>query len=391
MLVIHIGGSGFAKETAPIIRTLLTLKSLELAGCNTLIINKLSGFQLKNARRITRNRGIPCISTSLLINRPENFIVRNLNKITGYFGELFLLIKKRKQIHTAIFYGLSFLELVYYRILSKILRFKIVIQYVELRSSIPYNRKSFSYFNDLLFDNYCFFLCDGIIVISEFLKDRVLSKNRSLPIIKIPAINDFNEFKLCSDDFGDSYLMFCGSMAYMSVIEFIIELYGQLYQYNIYKGSLLLVIGSSDKDNFKIRALEEKINLSEFKDRITLVKNIPRKDLVRKYLEAELLIIPLRNTIQDRARFSHKVGEYTAAAKPIISNNIGELKYYFKDGVSAILADEYSVESYIAKLSESLVSRDKLDRIAENGHQVGLKYLNYRNYSTELKSFILSI
>jgi glycosyltransferase involved in cell wall biosynthesis len=391
MLIIQIGISGFPGESASIKRTLLTLKSLEIAGCNTLIINKHSVSQLENARRINRSQGIPCISTSFLVNRPDNFIIRNLNKFTGYVGELFLLVKKRKQIHTAIFYESSFLELVYYRILSKILRFNIIIQYVELRSSITYRRKSLAFLNDLLFDNYCFFLCDGIIVISEFLKERVFSKNKSLPLIKIPAINDFDEFNLSAKSSGYNYIMYCGSLGYMPVIDFILELYYHLYQLNLYNGNLLLAIGAGSIDNSNFKFFEDKIKKNVMKEKIVLKRNVPHHELIQLYMRAELLIVPMRNSLQDIAGFHHKVGEYTASAKPIISNNIGELKYYFKDGVSAILADEYSLESYLVKLSESLSSKDKLDRIAENGHQVGLKYLNYKNYSIELKDFILNI
>jgi len=106
------------------------------------------------------------------------------------------------------------------------------------------------------------------------------------------------------------------------------------------------------------------------------------------YLMAEMLIVPLRPVMQDIAGFHHKIGEYTAAGKPIISTKLGELECYFQDGFSAILADEYTVDSYVSKLAEVITSSEKLKQIGNEGYKLGNKYLNYISYTAELKQFI---
>jgi len=392
MFIFHLGNSGFPSGTNAVMQRIgLTFKGLKLAGCNPLVISKHSLYEAENRKRINRYQGIPYIYTSILTTRPDNFIIRNLNKISGYFGELFLLIKKRKSIQAAIFYGPSFIELVYYRILSKILRFKLIIQYVELISEIQPNHIVHG-LNGKAFDNYCFVFCDGIIVISEFLRNRSLSKNKSLPIIKIPAICDFEEFQqITGKKYQANYLMYCGSIGYYSVIEFIIDLYCRLRELGFYQGRLLLAIGIGDKNETSYLELINKIEGCGYGDSIVLEKNVPHVRLIEIYLSAELLIVPLRNVIQDIAGFHHKVGEYSAAEKPIISTNRGEVQYYFRDGISAILADEYTIESYLQKLSEVLPFKEQLKKIAEEGHKVGKEKLNYMNYGFELKQFILSI
>jgi glycosyltransferase involved in cell wall biosynthesis len=391
MFIIHLGISGFPKGNAAIQRIRLTFKALGFAGCNTLIINKHSVNQSENLKKFNRVEGIPYISTSLIKNRPSNFILRNLNKISGYLGELFLLIKKRKHIHSAIFYESSVLELLYYRIISKVLGFRLIIQSVEFRSSISSPKKKLTYYNDRLFDHYCYSLCDGIIVISEFLRNRAISKRKSLPILKIPAICDFDEFKTDTQIIRENYLMYCGGIAYLPVIEFITDLFCTLKQLNLYEGKLFLAIGVGPKDEKSYANLVRKINTSGYSDHMVLKTNVPRNELIELYLASELLIVPMRNIFQDIAGFHHKIGEYTAAAKPIISTNLGELKYYFKDSVSAVLADEYSIDSYLSKLKTILPQKGLLDNIGVEGHKVGITKLNYKSYSVDLKNFILSI
>lgn len=388
MFIIHLGSSGFPLGNAQIQRIRLTFKGLKLAGCNPLIINKYSVHKNENTRKINRFQGIPFISTSVLSKRPNNFFIRNLNKFSGFIGELILLVKKRKGIHSAIFYSSSFGELIYYRILSKVLGFKIIIQYVEFRSSIENGNKLLKRINNKLFDNYCFYFCDGIIVISEFLRNHTISKKQFLPLIKIPAICDFEEFNLNNEIIADNYLMYCGTIVYLQVIEFVLELFCRLKIENIYNGNLLLAIGGDIK-NPDVKRLEDKIIHSGYSNNVIMKLNVPYLDLIPLYKKAELLIVPLRNTFQDIAGFHHKVGEYSATKRPIISTNFGELQYYFKDGVSAILADEYSIDSYIEKLNNYLFSKENLAQIGKEGYNVGQEKLNYKTYSNELKHFIM--
>lgn len=392
MFILHLGSSGFPKETTAIIQRIkLTHKGLKLAGCNPLIISKHSLNQTEKNNRLSRYYGIPYILTSILLTRPDNFVIRKLNRFSGYIGELILLIKKRKCIHAAIFSGPSFVELVHYRLLSKILHFRLIIQYVELSSAITYKRKWYSKINAKLLDNYRVFFCDGIIVISEYLKDRVFLKNKKLPLIKIPAICDFEEFKLSETITPSNYLMYCGAIGYYSVIEFVIDLYNKLRKSGCYEGKLLLAIGQGDRDKDMSDKLIAKINECEFSENIILKINVPHQELIHIYMSAELLIVPMRDALQDIAGFHHKVGEYCAAKKPIISTNLGEMKFYFKDGISAILADEYTLESYLKKLCEVLPLKDNLKAIAEEGHKVGFEKLNYLSYAKELKQFICDV
>jgi hypothetical protein len=109
------------------------------------------------------------------------------------------------------------------------------------------------------------------------------------------------------------------------------------------------------------------------------------------YKTADVLMIPLRNTLQDIARFPHKIGEYSAAKRPILTTNLGEPNLYFEDGVSAILADEFSQSSYLKKLSAIVTSKKKLDEIGLEGYKIGINNFDYHAQGNALIRFISNL
>lgn len=389
MYTIHLGFSGFPKGLASVQRIRLTFKGLKAAGATPLIINKISHHQYPANNKMERFDGILYVNTPYLNSKPGSFIKRNLNKLSGYFGELKLLYKKRKKIETAILYSTYFLEYPYYFFLSRIFGFKLLIQYVEMFSVIPGRSSFFTKINDRLIDRYICFFCDGVIAISDYLYRHINTLDSVKPVIKIPANSDFDEMNAISAAPKEAYLMYCGTIIYEKVIEFIISLFIQLKENKKYEGNLLLIVSGEHEENWKL--LYSVIKKSRFQKNITIKSNISHTELFSYYKGADVLIIPLRDTMQDIARFPHKIGEYTAAKRPLLSTNLGELEIYFKDGVSAILADTYSIDAYYNKLSVLLSSKQALDQIGLNGHAIGLSNFDYKAQGRMLKKFIDNI
>lgn len=389
MFVLHLGVSGFPGGTAPMQRIRLTFKALKGTGLYPLIINKHSTHPStgKVQRKVHWFDGISYINTSYFPYRPQGFLARRLNKISGYLLEFLFILGRKKRIHSAIFYGSSVTELFWYRFLSKIFGFKLVIQYVELRSAVAGGNIFFKW-NNRLFDGYCYKLCDGAIVISEYLKARLLVQKSTLPVLKVPAISDFDEFGNypVKEAPGNSYLMYCGTIHYFEVIEFIIDLFCRLKRETCFADTLTLVVSGSSQDKFS--ALRDKITNMGLDNCITVKSNIDYGDLIGLYKNAKMLFVPLRKTKQDLARFPHKIAEYAASKRPIISTNIGEVAFYFRDMESGILAGEYDIEIYFEKLHHIMSNDELLDEIGLKGYQVGFENFHYKNYGRPLFNFI---
>ena len=389
LFIIHLGFSGFPIGNAEVQRIKLNFRSLKLAGFFPLIINKYSINTSPGRKRLNRVEGIPYVYTSKSVNRPDSFLKRNLNKMSGLVGEFSLLRRKGKKINTAILYTPNFVELVYYRILSKMLGFKLIIQYVEYRSSIEYRLKSVYRFNDWLYDNYFYKFCDGAIAISEFLREHIITRsNNKLPVLKLPVVCDFDGFSSNSHVKESNYLMYCGTIAYVEVVEFIIEIFTKLKSDNHSVKLLMVISGKWEPGWAKLNSV---LAANKYKDEIIIKSNIKYEELTSLYAKAEVLLIPLRDNIQDIARFPHKIGEYTASKRPILSNNLGELRFYFRDNESALLVDEYTVNSFVKKLDSVLESKDLLNNFGKAGYDVGIKNFDYKAQADELKRFILHL
>ena len=107
----------------------------------------------------------------------------------------------------------------------------------------------------------------------------------------------------------------------------------------------LVVNGSIDQ----LAEIENRIATSSKSRIIKLISNISDKELSVLYKNATGLLIPLRPTIQDEARFPHKFGEYLVSGNPVITTNYGEVRYYFKDMVNALVAEVYEEKALLKK------------------------------------------
>src|SRR5690606_14287814 len=115
----------------------------------------------------------------------------------------------------------------------------------------------------------------------------------------------------------------------------------------------------------------ERINASSKKPCIKVFSKLPYSELVALYLNAKAVLIPLRNNLQDIARFPHKTGEYCASGRPIVATNIGEFKNYFTDEVNALLAEDYDVDMYAEKLRFVIENPEKAEEIGRKAYETG--------------------
>ena len=114
-------------------------------------------------------------------------------------------------------------------------------------------------------------------------------------------------------------------------------------------------------------------------------------ELVKYYMNAFGLLIPLTPSLRDKVRLPHKIGEYTAAAKPIITTNFGEIKYYFTDLHDALISDKFDPECYADKMKYIIKNPDKAMHIGINGKLSGQKNFDYRLYGRLMRKFIEKI
>lgn len=271
-----------------------------------------------------------------------------------------------------------------YVLFGKMLGYKMVVTLTEWH--LYFERVSFVKRMDFFLFDYTFgYFTRGIFPISHILEEKV--KRFRKPIFKIPILADFEMLKpieYVSKPGEGGYFMYCGQLGYYSVIEFMVESFVIFHQHNpVHK--LKLVVSGPEPLRKQLEALIASHKLQDF---IIIEQHLPFQKLMEGYQHALALLIPLRSDPQDKARFSHKIGEYLSSGRPIITSNIGEVAHYFTHGKNALLAPEYTREAYAAMMMEAAGNIEKANSIGAGGRQLGETTFNYITYGPAVSAFL---
>jgi len=239
--------------------------------------------------------------------------------------------------------------------------------------------------NDKLFDRFAPKLSDGILPISEFLKDHLKKVAPNKPYFKIPGLTDYSRYVDIDIIEGEKYFLFCGAANYKETIFFIIDAYEALKGHQASNVYLNLVINGNQADVAEVKSY---IARSNRKDMIRFYTKLTDKQLSTHYKNAIALLIPLRPTFQDIARFPHKIGEYLASGNPVISTDYGEVKYYFTDMGNMLIAGEYDINKFAAKMQSVVDHPELAKQIGTEGQQKGLSLFDYQVKAPEIDHFI---
>ncbi|MEO1451746.1 MAG: glycosyltransferase, partial [Bacteroidota bacterium] len=279
----------------------------------------------------------------------------------------------------------QFSSLLYYWFISRILGFPIILNYVEYRLAFN-NRGFFTRINDWLFDNYCARWCDGILPISEYLVEVVHKQTRKTPQLKVPVICDFEKFAVTPEEDKKPHFLYVGAASYLPLIEFVTEAFDGLDNPNGVE--LHLVLGGKPH---QIEAAQAHINKMQNSHLVHLTPNAPHTTIPQRLANASGLLIPMRPTLQDEARFPHKVGEYLASSTPLITTAFGEIRYYFRDEETALIADDYDPAAFAEKMQYIVQNPVAAAQIGENGRRMGLQEFNYITFGQRMRDFIAQV
>ena len=379
MKIIFVGLSGVPYSGRACDPRLANTANLLAEDADVAIVNRYSSLKHKTMDGIKLADNVRCVE--ILKRRNTGGFMTMLLLLMSVLCEPFLLWKlhMEKKINYLHIYSGHYFDFVLYKFFAKVIGARIVYEYVEYRSEKLSHPNLYHRINNRLCDFHGAKVWDSCIAISNFLEQKANEVRKDIPVIKVTPLCDFELFKANKDgvDIKEQYLMFCGSASYFEVVKFIIDSY-KLSSIKKTKKLLLVLSGSETAIN-KIRKYETSAIIRT---------KLPYYTLVAYYKHAYGLMIPLRNTIEDIARFPNKVCEYTAAKGLIITTNYGEMQYYFKNGENAIVADDCTVEAIAKRLDEVEAGQYDVELIRKNCYQTGLDNFSIDAYKNKLYNFL---
>lgn len=389
--VLFAGTSNFPHGLAEVQRLILISKSLIVAGYEVEVLSykfTLSSELFNTTIRESTYQGIKYRYTVNSFLSGKSFLMKTLLKIRGKLLELrYIYNVGRTKKNVILFISTKdFFHTLFYFLITRFAGIKCISNYVEYYGAINQNKGFRNSLNNWLFDRISFRLSDGIIPISSFLVQYLESKRYNKPILKIPIICDLTRFTKKS--FGDSkdYFCYCGSVNYMEVVFFVVDSFKRIKDKCGYK-LYLIISGAENEKVVRDLVARKRFDLED----IVFLSNVTNTELENLFSGAKALLIPLRDTIQDIARFPHKIGEYTATGVPVISTKIGEVNTFFTDGKNALLTNHYDVDEFAMKM-QLIVNNPELGAyIGKNGRKICEEVFDYSKYAEPLDKFINTI
>ena len=387
--ILYVGFNGFPSGFAQVKRQHLIAKGLVHHGYQVTVLNRY-GVHGKDSKIPTTGMsdGIDFHYASGTSLRQDSFLKRNYLKFKGLASEAafcFKFFRKNKRDSAIIITTNNFHNVVIYALLAKLVGVPSILDNVEHFSSIVKKKSAKKTFNDKLYDNLGFKLADKVICISDFLMNIARKTKPESALLKIPAIVDFSEFDLQISEDKNPYFLYCGTLSYKEVIIFVIEAFENVGESNDFY--LYLVCSGGTANDMK--AIKERISASAKANLIQFYTDLPYTELVNLYMNSKALLIPLRLTDQDKARFPHKIGEYSASSSPIISTNIGEMKAYFTDEVNALLCENYDVSEFSEKMKYIVWNPVIAEGIGKSGRLLGEAEFDYLKLTGKISELIV--
>lgn len=378
MKIVFVGLSGVPYAGRACDSRLANTANMLSEEANVEIFNRYSSLRNTALSGIELSENVVC--KEIITPRRTKGLATLLFYALSLLIEPFAILKshKQKKIDWLHLYTGHYIDFVIYRIIAKLIGARIIYEYVEYRSEKP--AKGFYHkVNNYLCDFHGAKLWDACIAISNYLQEAAQKVNPKLPVIKVTPICDFELFDSNKLESGirDEYIMFCGHAGYFDVVKFIIDSYNAS---EISKSKkLLLVLGGNSDQVERVKNYEKNCFVKS---------KIPYNELIALYKHAFALMIPLRDTLEDTARFPNKICEYTAAHGCIITTNKGEMRYYFENGENAIVAEECSVASIAQRLDEIEYGKYDISSIKEKAYQTGIENFSIQAYRHKLIDFI---
>lgn len=374
----------------------LFCRGLKLNGCSVSVF-LLKGFAFGNytyqgPRKNITGEGIPYTYLGFK-QRPDNIFLKLCDEFISFVRLIILLaslIPDRKTINLFV-YSSEIQFNIPISIFTKIFRIKTskfvaeIIDKSEFKGSFFRELKRYGYNFNFKYLNK---IADKLIVFSYYLKNEYLNMGfDENNIIVQPNLTDFNYWESPANEIR--YDIGYSGAPYLK--DGLFDLFKAISLLNKKQIKVtLLVIGDATFGESLIPPLKIECENLDISEQITFTGLVESLS-VKKYLsECRILAITRPSTIQTKAGFPTKLGEYYATGRPVLATNFGDMTKYFTDGKEIVMAECGDPESIAQKILWMVQNSEELDKISGKGYEKAKKLLEYKNSVSRMIKFINS-
>ena len=126
-------------------------------------------------------------------------------------------------------------------------------------------------------------------------------------------------------------------------------------------------------------------------ERVVPVSYVGRDRLLELYAQSRALLIPLFADDRSRARFPSKIGEYLAAARPVVATHVGEIDRHLTDRETAYLSAPGDATAYADSIVEILDDPAAAAAVGRAGRRLAEERFHYSSHGADLCAFMESL
>ena len=383
---IILGDPGFPyKKNAPSNKHYIVSKLLKKNGYHVRVFNKYNTIKdMDHSSGVSSGLEFEFLSGKKMLHGVRS-------KVLGLIYANLRLAKRMKSISAnkrpryLLFSYSSYPMLLWVRLLSTLYGYKLILNVWEYHQAVVTGlRKKIDVH---LFYRHAYRMVDGAISISTFLQEQIDSSNPLLPVVLIPALTDFDENEGIKSSIHKravqkEYFLYCGGVDYKEAIEVIVSAFQKINHRYV---ELILVLNGK---SHKIERIRQKMSTH---GQIKIWNNLPYHELLGAYGGAKALLIPLKSSLSDIARFPQKVPEYLSSGRPVITTASGDIGKLLKHRETALFAGGFDADSLASEMRYVMEHPEIADEIGRKGMAIGREQFHYLNVEERLVNFISGI
>lgn len=251
------------------------------------------------------------------------------------------------------------------------------------RKAIRNRKKTLKY----LFPN-----LDGVIAISETLAELArIYCSPECKILKVPILVDFYKYRLEDNSSEESvpYIFHSGTLQEQKDgILGVFEAFGKACrQLNM---PIRFISTGNIEQSLHKQQIVDLVEKYELHDKLIFTGHLTSEELRDKLSHASVVIINKYRTEQNHYCFSTKLGEYMAAAKPVIITNVGEAMNYLTNKKNAYIVEAEDNEALTRTIVDVFLHPEISKSIGKEGRSICRENFDYRSQSNRLCSFLKS-
>jgi len=110
----------------------------------------------------------------------------------------------------------------------------------------------------------------------------------------------------------------------------------------------------------------------------------PFSDIPYYLASADCLILPMDDNNIEKARFPMRLGDYFCAGRPIVSNAVGEVKYYLEKYNAGLVSDSQDSQALARNIIKAINVSDIANEISRNARNLAETDLQWDNITDKL-------